>query len=124
VVLNGVDLALACGECLAIVSPSGSGKSTLLRCLNLLKPVDAARIVFASEDITHARRWAPEIRRRIGMVLQNFHVFVHLSALDNVAVDEGGRRSASNGIRSGRPPYNGGWGARAYLAQCRGPQGG
>jgi polar amino acid transport system ATP-binding protein len=85
-VLKGVDLTLARGECLVLVGPSGSGKSTLLRCLNLLEPVDSGRILFAGEEITNAGRRAPEIRRRIGMVFQNFELFAHLSALENVAL--------------------------------------
>ncbi len=85
-VLKGVDLTLARGECLVLVGPSGSGKSTLLRCLNLLEAVDSGRILFAGEEITNAGRRAPEIRRRIGMVFQNFELFSHLSALDNIAL--------------------------------------
>ncbi len=85
-VLKGVDLTLARGECLVLLGPSGSGKSTLLRCLNLLEAVDSGRILFAGEEITRAGRRAPEIRRRIGMVFQNFELFAHLSALENVAL--------------------------------------
>jgi polar amino acid transport system ATP-binding protein len=86
-VLRGVDLSVARGECLCIVGPSGSGKSTLLRCLNLLEPIADGRIAFEGRDIARStRRDAPAVRRRIGMVFQNFELFQHLSALDNVAL--------------------------------------
>ena len=86
-VLRGVDLAVDRGECLCVVGPSGSGKSTLLRCLNLLETIQGGRILFEGRDITGAgRREAPQIRRRIGMVFQNFELFQHLSARDNVAL--------------------------------------
>ena len=86
-VLRGVDLRVARGECHCIIGPSGSGKSTLLRCLNLLEPIQDGRILFEGRDIAAAtRREAPGIRERIGMVFQNFELFQHLSALDNVAL--------------------------------------
>jgi polar amino acid transport system ATP-binding protein len=85
-VLKGVDITVARGECLVVIGPSGSGKSTLLRCLNLLEPIQSGRIVFEGEDITEAGRAAHRVRQRIGMVFQNFELFQHLSALDNVAL--------------------------------------
>jgi len=85
-VLRGVGLSVERGECLCVVGPSGSGKSTLLRCLNLLEPIRAGSILFEGEDIAQAGRRAPDIRRRIGMVFQNFELFQHLSALDNIAL--------------------------------------
>ena len=86
-VLRGVDLHVGRGECLCLVGPSGSGKSTLLRCLNLLEPIEDGRIRFEGRDIAGStRREAPEIRRRIGMVFQNFELFRHLNALDNIVL--------------------------------------
>jgi polar amino acid transport system ATP-binding protein len=86
-VLRGVGLSVRRGECLCILGPSGSGKSTLLRCLNLLEPIAAGRILFEGMDIARANRTqAPRIRQRIGMVFQNFELFAHLSALDNIAL--------------------------------------
>jgi polar amino acid transport system ATP-binding protein len=70
-----------------LLGPSGSGKSTLLRCLNLLEPIDSGRILFQGADIAGTpRREAAAIRQRMGMVFQNFELFAHLSALDNVAL--------------------------------------
>jgi polar amino acid transport system ATP-binding protein len=86
-VLMGVDLQVRRGECLCIVGPSGSGKSTLLRCLNLLEPIQDGRILFEGQDIARAgRATVPAIRQRIGMVFQNFELFQHLSAIDNIAL--------------------------------------
>jgi polar amino acid transport system ATP-binding protein len=86
-VLQGVDLAVEPGQCLVLLGPSGSGKSTMLRCLNLLEPIDSGRIMFQGTDIAGTpRREAAAIRQRMGMVFQNFELFAHLSALDNVAL--------------------------------------
>jgi polar amino acid transport system ATP-binding protein len=85
-VLRGIDLHVDRGECLVLLGPSGSGKSTLLRCLNLLDPANAGSILFEGTDIMQAGRDAHAVRRRMGMVFQNFELFQHLSALDNVAL--------------------------------------
>jgi polar amino acid transport system ATP-binding protein len=85
-VLKGVDLTVETGECLVLLGPSGSGKSTLLRCLNLLEPISSGSIRFEGQDIAGLRRKGAVIRRRMGMVFQNFELFQHLSALDNVAL--------------------------------------
>ena len=85
-VLNGVSIAVDSGECLVLIGPSGSGKSTLLRCLNLLEPISSGTIHFEGQDIAHAGKKAPAIRQRIGMVFQNFELFQHLSAVENVAL--------------------------------------
>ncbi len=85
-VLKDIDLAVHARDCLVILGPSGSGKSTLLRCLNLLEPIAAGSILFEGNDIARTpRRQAAVIRRRMGMVFQNFELFPHLSAEDNVA---------------------------------------
>jgi polar amino acid transport system ATP-binding protein len=85
-VLKGVDIRVARRETLVVIGPSGSGKSTLLRCLNLLEPIASGSIVFEGADIAHFGRRAHKMRRRIGMVFQNFELFQHLSARDNVAL--------------------------------------
>ena len=85
-VLRGIDLELAEHEVVCLIGSSGSGKSTLLRCVNLLEPIDAGRIVVAGDEITEKGVDVNRIRRRIGIVFQAFNLFPHLSVLDNVVL--------------------------------------
>ena len=85
-VLRGIDLAVAEHEVVCVIGASGSGKSTLLRCINLLEPIDAGRIVVAGEEITAEGVDVDRIRRHIGIVFQNFNLFPHMSVLDNVTL--------------------------------------
>ena len=86
VVLDGIDLTVNAGEALVIIGPSGSGKSTLLRCVNLLEPVDSGRIFFEGEEITGKGVKVPAVRQRIGIVFQQFNLFPHLRAIDNLTL--------------------------------------
>jgi polar amino acid transport system ATP-binding protein len=86
VVLDGIDLTVNAGQALVIIGPSGSGKSTLLRCVNLLEPVDSGRIFFEGEEITGKGTKVPAIRQRIGIVFQQFNLFPHLRAIDNLTL--------------------------------------
>jgi polar amino acid transport system ATP-binding protein len=85
-VLDGIDLSVGEHEVICLIGASGSGKSTLLRCLNLLEPVDAGRIVVAGEEITRRGIDVNRIRRRIGIVFQSFNLFPHMSVLENVTL--------------------------------------
>ena len=85
-VLRGVDLAVAEHEVVCLIGSSGSGKSTLLRCVNLLEPIDAGRIVVAGEEITAPHVDVNRIRRRIGIVFQSFNLFPHMSVIRNVTL--------------------------------------
>jgi polar amino acid transport system ATP-binding protein len=85
-VLRGVDLTLAEHEVVCLIGSSGSGKSTLLRCINLVEPIDAGRIVIAGLDITARGIDVDRVRRRIGIVFQAFNLFPHMSVLDNVTL--------------------------------------
>jgi polar amino acid transport system ATP-binding protein len=85
-VLRGIDLALAEHEIVALIGASGSGKSTLLRCLNLLEPIDAGRIVVDGEEITAPGVDVDLLRRRIGIVFQAYNLFPHMTVLDNVTL--------------------------------------
>ena len=85
-VLRGIDLEVAEHEVICLIGASGSGKSTLLRCINLLEPIDAGRIVIEGEDITAHGVDLDRIRRRIGIVFQAFNLFPHMSVLDNVTL--------------------------------------
>jgi len=85
-VLRGIDLELADHEVVCLIGASGSGKSTLLRCVNLLEPIDAGRIVLHGEEITARGVDVNRVRRGIGIVFQAFNLFPHMSVLDNVTL--------------------------------------
>src|SRR3954470_23919138 len=86
-VLRGVELRVERGEVAALIGPSGGGKSTLLRCINGLEDFGAGTVTvdgttFEAGRIDRAALQA--VRRRVGMVFQQFHLFPHLSVLENV----------------------------------------
>jgi polar amino acid transport system ATP-binding protein len=85
-VLRGIDLTVAEHEVVCLIGASGSGKSTLLRCINLIEPIDAGRIVIAGDEITAPNVDVDRIRRRIGIVFQAFNLFPHMSVLDNITL--------------------------------------
>jgi polar amino acid transport system ATP-binding protein len=87
-VLRGIDLEVAGGSVHCVIGPSGSGKSTLLRCINLLEPPDEGRILLEGKEITGkgSRDGVNFVRRRVGIVFQQFNLFPHRTALDNVAL--------------------------------------
>jgi polar amino acid transport system ATP-binding protein len=85
-VLRGIDLELAEHEVVCLIGASGSGKSTLLRCINLLEPVDAGRIVLHGDEITARGVDVNRVRRGIGIVFQAFNLFPHMSVLENVTL--------------------------------------
>jgi ABC-type polar amino acid transport system ATPase subunit len=86
VVLDGVDLSVDAGDVLVIIGPSGSGKSTLLRCVNLLEPLDSGRIFLEGQEITRKGTDVSAVRQRIGIVFQQFNLFPHLRAIDNLTL--------------------------------------
>ena len=85
-VLRGIDLTLAPHEVVCLIGASGSGKSTLLRCVNLLEPVDAGRIVVGGTEITAPGTDVNAVRRGIGIVFQAFNLFPHMTVLRNVTL--------------------------------------
>ncbi len=85
-VLDGIDLTVDLGEVLVVIGPSGSGKSTLLRCVNLLEPIQSGRVFLEGEEITAKGAHVSEIRQRIGIVFQQFNLFPHLTAIDNLTL--------------------------------------
>jgi polar amino acid transport system ATP-binding protein len=85
-VLNGIDMDIAEGTVVSLIGPSGSGKSTLLRCINLLEPIDDGEIFLDGADISVPGFDANPVRRRIGMVFQNFNLFPHMSVQDNITL--------------------------------------
>jgi len=85
-VLKGIDLVVAEHEVVCLIGASGSGKSTLLRCVNLLEPLQAGRVVVEGEEITARGVDIDRIRRRIGIVFQAFNLFPHMSVVDNITL--------------------------------------
>jgi polar amino acid transport system ATP-binding protein len=93
-VLRGVDLEVGKGEVVCVLGPSGSGKSTLLRCINLLEPPEQGDIFIEGNDIckgpgsgTGEQSWKLDfVRQRVGIVFQQFNLFPHRTALENVTM--------------------------------------
>ena len=85
-VLKGITLDIAEGSVVTLIGPSGSGKSTLLRCINLLEPIDDGTILLDGVDISIPGFDANPVRRRLGMVFQNFNLFPHMSVIDNITL--------------------------------------
>ncbi|GKK55415.1 amino acid ABC transporter ATP-binding protein [Klebsiella variicola] len=83
-VLKNCSLAVQRGETVVLIGPSGSGKSTLLRCVNMLSPADSGDVFFASRHISRGDVPAHKLRQRIGMVFQNYELFSHLTAAENI----------------------------------------
>ena len=83
-VLHDINLKIEAGEVVVIIGPSGSGKSTLLRCINKLEEISSGTLLVAGMHITDPHANECDIRREAGMVFQQFHLFPHLTALENV----------------------------------------
>ncbi|MGA9705530.1 L-cystine ABC transporter ATP-binding protein TcyN [Pseudomonas sp.] len=90
VVLNGIDLEVKAGEVVAIIGPSGSGKTTFLRCLNFLEQPTSGRIkvgdieIDSSKPLNQQQSLVRRLRQHVGFVFQNFNLFPHRTALENV----------------------------------------
>ena len=90
VVLNGIDLKIEEGEVVAIIGPSGSGKTTFLRCLNFLEEPSSGRIkvgdieIDGSRPLNQQQNLVRRLRQQVGFVFQNFNLFPHRTALENV----------------------------------------
>jgi general L-amino acid transport system ATP-binding protein len=85
-VLRDVDLAVARGERIVICGPSGSGKSTLIRCINALEEYQQGRIIVDGIELGDDVRAIDSVRRRVGMVFQQFNLFPHLTVLENLTL--------------------------------------
>jgi len=83
-VLDGIDLRVQSGEVIVILGPSGCGKSTLLRCLNGLEQAHSGSLKFVGRELLDKATDWRDIRQQIGMVFQSYHLFPHMSVLDNL----------------------------------------
>lgn len=81
-VLKGINLTVNKGQRIVIIGPSGSGKSTFLRCLNLLEEPSKGQVLYNNIALTNNNKL--QIRKKIGMVFQNFNLFTNLTVLDNL----------------------------------------
>src|SRR5512145_1426057 len=84
--VTDVSLSIEAGEVVVIIGPSGSGKSTLLRCINHLETPTAGDIWVDGMHLSRKTRDINAVRREIGMVFQQFNLFPHLTALENVTI--------------------------------------
>jgi polar amino acid transport system ATP-binding protein len=85
-VLKGIDFSVAQGEVVCVIGPSGSGKSTLLRCINRLEEPSSGQVLLGKDEVTDPDVDIDAIRRRIGMVFQQFNLFPHLTVTENVTI--------------------------------------
>jgi polar amino acid transport system ATP-binding protein len=126
-VLRGIDAQVAAGEVVCVIGPSGSGKSTLLRCINLLEEPTAGEIRVGGVEVTDPDVDIDAVRRKIGMVFQQFNLFPHLTVTENLTIAqrrvlgrgkaEARRVAAENLERVGLSPK-----ADAYPSQLSGGQ--
>ncbi|MFF3247840.1 amino acid ABC transporter ATP-binding protein [Streptomyces sp. NPDC002870] len=87
-VLRGIDLDIARGEVVCVIGPSGSGKSTLLRCVNLLEEPTSGQVFVGGTEVTDLDVDIDAVRRRIGMVFQQFNLFPHLNVTENLTLPQ------------------------------------
>jgi len=84
-VLKGIDLTINRGDIIGIIGPSGCGKSTFLRCLNLLEKPDSGEVILEGDNLVDNKD-LERIRRKIGMVFQQFNLFENMTVLDNITL--------------------------------------
>jgi polar amino acid transport system ATP-binding protein len=126
-VLRGIDFRVETGEVVCVIGRSGSGKSTLLRCINMLEEPTSGQIFVAGVELTDPDVDIDAVRRRIGMVFQQFNLFPHLTVTENLTIaqrrvlgrgkEEAERVAAENLERVGLAPK-----ANAYPSQLSGGQ--
>ena len=83
-VLKGISMDVMKGEVICIIGPSGAGKSTLLRCINALVPIDRGSILVEGQEVNDPKLDKLALRRKVGMVFQQYNLFPHRTALDNI----------------------------------------
>src|SRR5205807_8619024 len=83
-VLKGISMDVMKGNVICIIGPSGAGKSTLLRCINALVPIDRGSILVEGQEVNDHKLDKLALRRKVGMVFQQYNLFPHRTALDNI----------------------------------------
>ena len=83
-ILDGISLDVMKGQVICIIGPSGAGKSTLLRCINALVPIDSGSILVEGQEVNDPRLDKLALRRKVGMVFQQYNLFPHRTALENI----------------------------------------
>ena len=83
-VLKGVSMDVMKGECICIIGPSGSGKSTLIRCVNALNDIQQGSILVEGLEVNNPELDKLELRKKVGMVFQQYNLFPHKTALENI----------------------------------------
>ena len=84
--LRNANLNIKAGEVVLVIGPSGSGKSTMLRCVNKLESLSSGTIMLDNDCVTDPKSDIRKIREEVGMVFQNFNLFSHLTALNNITL--------------------------------------
>ncbi|WP_101787768.1 amino acid ABC transporter ATP-binding protein [Nonomuraea indica] len=126
-VLRGIDCTVEAGQVVCVIGPSGSGKSTLLRCVNLLEQPTRGKVLVEGIEVTDPDVDIDAVRRRIGMVFQQFNLFPHMTALQNVMVAQRrvlkrGRAEAEKVARENLERVGVGDKANSFPAQLSGGQ--
>ena len=85
-VLNGIDMEVNNGEVVCLIGASGSGKSTLLLCVNALEVIDNGKVIVDNINVHDSKTNRNELRKKLGIVFQQFNTFPHLTALNNVSL--------------------------------------
>ncbi|MCP8967016.1 amino acid ABC transporter ATP-binding protein [Ectobacillus ponti] len=83
-VLKGISTTIEQGQVVAIIGPSGSGKSTFLRCMNLLEQPTEGQVWIGGQNVTDRKTDIMKVRQNVGMVFQHFHLFPHMTVLENL----------------------------------------
>ncbi|MCS0494457.1 amino acid ABC transporter ATP-binding protein [Ancylobacter sp. MQZ15Z-1] len=85
-IIDGISMDVTPGEIVCLVGPSGTGKSTLLRCVNGLEDIQGGRIVFEDEPVRAHSKKIIDVRKRVGMIFQQFNLYPHLTARQNIVL--------------------------------------